>query len=99
MKKAIGTLLALTMLLTLLLGGCGERDNVKKPSATQTPTHTVAPETMTPDPEDGVVKDDDGILTDDDTGTETVPPVTNDMDTSKGAAGQNQNTATGKAGK
>ena len=94
MKRAMVYILILTMAFSVLLSGCGE----KKPGssgadAAQQPKTTVQPETMMPDPDDGVVKDTDGKITEDDTGSietdkntgnsaqgNTIPAGTNDMD-------------------
>ena len=64
---------ALALTAALLFSGCGEMrgtdGNALPPS--ETPTQTMLPETMMPDPEDGVVRDRDGIITDGDSGTVT----------------------------
>ena len=66
MKKTMVYILALSLALTMLLSGCGERADNKtdtKPTQTPQPQNTVLPETMMPDPEDGVVDDVDGVIT------------------------------------
>lgn len=71
MKKAMVYVIALSLSLTALLTGCGEMRGTdgRTSSPTATPAQTVLPETMMPDPEDGVVRDSDGIITDGDSGT------------------------------
>ena len=73
MKKTMVYVIALTLALSTFLAGCGEMrgsdDRSTLPSAT--PQQTLLPETMMPDPEDGVVRDNDGIITDNDTGSTT----------------------------
>ena len=70
MKKAMVYVIALTLALSAMLAGCGEKrgtdggTNAPKETAQQTMT----PETMMPDPDDGVVRDRDGIITDGDSG-------------------------------
>ena len=69
MKKAMVYILALTLAFSALLAGCGENSSDRSSTReTPKPQTSSAPETMMPDPEDGVVKDDDGIITDGDTG-------------------------------
>ena len=71
MKKGMVYVTALLIASALLFSGCGEMrdkdDNTLPP--TSTPMQTMLPESMTPDPEDGVVRDRDGIITDSDSGT------------------------------
>ena len=73
MKKTMVYVIALTLVLSTFLAGCGEMrgsdDRSTLPSAT--PQQTLLPETMMPNPEDGVVRDNDGIITDNDTGSTT----------------------------
>lgn len=85
MKKAMVYLLALTLAFSTMLAGCGEMrgtdGNTAKP--TEPPQATVVPETMMPNPEDGVVRDRDGIITDRDTdgsrtGTTPLTPENNE---------------------
>ena len=69
MKQSIAILLA-AALLTLLLCGCGEMTTQPPAvSATPLPEITPIPESMMPNPEDGVVKDGDGIIEPNDSGT------------------------------
>lgn len=66
MKKGFAAFAALTVLLSLLLCGCGNNTGTTPtamPTATPAVTATVAP-MLSPDPEDGKVTDDDGILGD-----------------------------------
>lgn len=73
MKKAMVYILALTMVFSALLSGCGEnKGGNATPTATPTatPSATVPPASMTPAPEDGIVNDEDGIITDDDNGAD-----------------------------
>ena len=66
MKKTMVYILALSLALTMLMAGCGERTDNKTdavPTQTPLPQNTVLPETMMPDPEDGVVDDVDGVIT------------------------------------
>ena len=62
MKRSIAILIA-AALLTLLLTGCGETV-AERPSDTALPgpETTLLPESMMPDPEDGLVNDQDGII-------------------------------------
>ena len=73
MKRGLVYVTALALTAALLFSGCGEMrgtdGNAVPP--TGTPTQTMIPETMMPDPEDGVVRDRDGIITDSDSGTVT----------------------------
>ena len=68
MKRGMIFVTALALTAALLFSGCGEMrgtdGNALPPTAT--PAQTMLPETMMPDPEDGVVRDRDGIITDDD---------------------------------
>jgi len=70
MKRVMVYLVALSVLLTAMLSGCGE--NLTRQPAKTTPTPTVrpqesmVPETMLPDESDGIVTDTDGIITDED---------------------------------
>ena len=100
MKKTTVYIVVLALALSALLSGCGENImNRKEPAATDRPQTSAAPETMMPDPEDGVVRDEDGIITDEDSGKtnetpgrevgsddgETViPSGSNDMETGNG---------------
>ena len=69
MRKAMVYILALTLAFSALLAGCGENSSDRNSTReTQKPQTSSTPETMMPDPEDGVVKDRDGIITDGDTG-------------------------------
>ena len=70
MKKAMVYILALTMAFTALLSGCGEMRGTDGSAVNPTaaPKVTVVPETMMPDPADGVVEDRDGIITEQDNG-------------------------------
>ena len=68
MKNTMVYLLALALAAAAFLTGCGE---MRKPSGgaadpSATPTQTAFPETMMPDPEDGIVRDRDGIITEED---------------------------------
>ena len=96
MRKAMVYILALTLAFSTLLAGCGEntkdRDGTKE---TQKPQTSAAPETMMPDPEDGVVKDDDGIITDGDTGSVTDDNVLNNDGSREGVIGGMDNGITG----
>ena len=75
MKKTMVYIVALALTFSVLLSGCGENImNRKEPSATNRPQNSTAPETMLPDPEDGVVRDDDGIITDEDSGNSDLEP-------------------------
>ena len=71
MKKTMVYVIALALSLTALLSGCGEmRGKDGSPTGpTAAPTQTILPETIMPDPEDGIVRDSDGIITDGDSGT------------------------------
>ena len=66
MKSAMVYVLALSLLLTALLSGCGDirGSNGRTDLPTASPEHTILP-----DPEDGEVRDSDGIITEDDSGT------------------------------
>ena len=69
MKRAMVYLIAISVLLTALLAGCGE---IRTGQSGTAPTN--APETMilpdvTPDASDGMVGDTDGIITEGDNGT------------------------------
>ena len=68
MKKAMVYIVALTMAFSAMLAGCGEMrgtdGNTTAPTAT--PKVTASPETLMPDPADGVVEDRDGIITEKD---------------------------------
>lgn len=68
MKKEMVYVTALILSLMALLSGCGavNGSDGKTVPPTQTPTETVFPETMMPEPEDGVVRDRDGFITDND---------------------------------
>ena len=70
MKKAMVYVIALTLALSALLAGCGEtrRTDGEATAPTATPQQTMVPESMMPNPEDGIVRDGDGIITDGDTG-------------------------------
>lgn len=78
MKRAMVFTLALTLVLTTLLCGCGERtaNGQNMPLATPKVTATLPDPTekipevdeMMPDPEDGVVDDTDGIITEEEVG-------------------------------
>ena len=72
MKKAMVYIIALTLAFSALLAGCGEiqRTDRETTSPTATPKITSAPESMMPDPEDGVVRDEDGIITEEDNGSQ-----------------------------
>ncbi len=65
MKSAMVYVLALSILFSALLSGCGEMRGTKGKSGV--PTATPA-QTLLPDPEDGEVRDRDGIITDEDSG-------------------------------
>ncbi len=99
MRRAIGYILALSMLCSVMLSGCGEnRTDRNKVTETGTPqstaapqssaTPTLLPESMMPDVEDGVVKDDDGVISDTDTGKtapdDTIAAGENSMDGNSG---------------
>lgn len=71
MKRAMTYILALTMVFSLMLSGCGV-NRTETTAPTQKPETTILPETMMPDPDDGIVRDDDGVITDDDTGEEPI---------------------------
>ena len=78
MKKTMVYILALSMVFSALLTGCGDK-KTGRPNATPTPTTSpeasILPENMMPDPDDGNVNDDDGIITDDDNGPLTDDPI------------------------
>ena len=101
MKRAMVYILAMTMVFSVMLSGCGEnRTNEPATVPTDSPVTTVVPENMTPDTEDGVVKDRDGVITGSDTGdsvldTERRSAAYNDM---TGSAAAKSGTATGDVG-
>jgi len=90
MKRGMVFVTALALAATVLFAGCGEMrgtdGNTVPP--TGTPAQTMLPETMMPDPEDGVVRDRDGIITDGDSGT---------VNGSTDGSGVNGNTGSGTA--
>lgn len=103
MKKATVYILALILIMCVLLAGCGENlTNRKGTSATEAPKATVLPETMMPDPGDGVVNDEDGIITDDDTGTDPedgeIRTGDNDMENRTAAARENEKNGSAASG-
>ncbi len=71
MKKGMIYVAALTLCIAIALAGCGEMRSTDGGAVppTSTPVQTMLPETMMPQPEDGVVRDRDGIITDGDSGT------------------------------
>ena len=73
MKKAMVYILALTVACSAMLTGCGELRGTGSNTAapTETPQTTAVPETMIPDPENGVVRDEDGLITEEDSGRAT----------------------------
>ena len=70
MKRKIYSAIMITA-ACLALAGCGEMRSTDGGAVppTSTPVQTMLPETMMPQPEDGVVRDRDGIITDSDSGT------------------------------
>ena len=64
MKKTLGCVVAMTLLLSLLVG-CGEMGRKDGVLPTVEPTAPIT--SMMPDVTDGVVTDDDGIIDDQDT--------------------------------
>lgn len=72
MKKAMVYILALTMLFTVMLSGCGENRGNGNNGGTDPKNTDILPEVSMPVVEDGEVEDTDGIITDDDNGTGTV---------------------------
>ena len=86
MKRGMIFVTALALTAALLFSGCGEMrgtdGNALPPTAT--PAQTMLPETMMPDPQDGVVRDRDGIITDGDSGK-----VTGGTGSGKAADGNN----------
>ncbi|MBE6914885.1 MAG: hypothetical protein E7472_08170 [Ruminococcaceae bacterium] len=75
MKRAMVYILAMTMVFTVMLSGCGEnRTNEPATTPTEKPEMTIVPENMMPDTEDGAVKDRDGVITGSDTGNSVLDP-------------------------
>ncbi len=91
MKKAMIYICALTLAFSTLLAGCGEMRDDKTPPA-ETPEATILPETMMPDPEDGIVRDSDGIITDGDSGTTEERRTTDLPKSAAGTAGSAKKT-------
>ena len=101
MKRAMVYILAMTMVFSVMLSGCGEnRTNEPTATPTEKPEMTIVPENMMPEVQDGEVKDSDGVITGSDTGNGVLDPeqrgaAYNDM---TGTAGANGRAATGNVG-
>ena len=100
MKKTMVYVLALTLAFSTFLAGCGEMRGTdgRTTAPTATPQQTMIPETMMPNPEDGVVRDNDGIITDGDSGngtgnTPNLPESTMRPGTGAGGTNSGNNTA------